>query len=44
MEIEQHLWGLTPDGEAVVLYLLGVPLLVFFRKNGVMEKLMKEKR
>ena len=31
-------------GEAVVLYLLGVPLLVFFRKNGVMEKLMKEKR
>ena len=24
--------------------LLGVPLLVFFRKNGVMEKLMKEKR
>ena len=30
-------------GEAVVLYLLGVPLLVFFRKNGVMEKLMKEK-
>ena len=24
--------------------LVGVPLLVFFRKNGVMEKLMKEKR
>ena len=25
-------------GEAVVLYLLGVPLLLFFRRSGLMEK------
>ena len=36
---------LTPDalvllGEAVVLYLLGVPLLLFFRRSGLMEKLL----
>lgn len=27
-------------GEAVVLYLLGVPLLLFFRRSGLMEKLL----
>ena len=27
-------------GEAVVLYLLGVPLLLFFRRAGLMEKLL----
>ena len=31
-------------GEAVVLYLLGVPLLLFFRKTGLMEKLLRERR
>ena len=28
-------------GEAVVLYLLGVPLLLFFRRSGLMEKLLR---
>ena len=28
-------------GEAVVLYLLGMPLLLFFRRSGLMEKLLR---
>ena len=28
-------------GEAVVLYLHGVPLLLFFRRSGLMEKLLR---
>ena len=28
-------------GEMVVLYLLGVPLLLFFRRSGLMEKLLR---
>ena len=31
-------------GEAVVLYALGVPLLLFFRKSGLMDRLLNGKR
>ena len=31
-------------GEAAVLYALGVPLLLFFRKSGLMDRLLNGKR
>ena len=31
-------------GEAAVLYALGVPLLIFFRKSGLMDRLLNGKR